>query len=324
MKILVVGGAGYIGAHMALCLTREGHEVVVCDNLSTGHRQALRYGKFYQCAVGDRAGLDAIFSAERIDAVMHFAASSIVAHSVTDPLSYYRNNVVNTVTLLDAMYAHGIHKLVFSSTAAVYGEPQQDIIDESHPLNPINPYGHSKAMAEQLIRDCTSAYGLRAVVLRYFNAAGADESGDIGESHHPETHLIPRLLKRAQGEALDVCIFGGDYPTVDGTCVRDYVHVNDLAHAHLKALHYLDATPGFSVFNLGGGVGYTVKQIVAAAEQVSGRRLNIDIAPRRAGDPARLVASNRSAREHLQWQPQTVSIEQIIASAWKWHQTPRY
>ena len=324
MNILVVGGAGYIGAHMALCLHKAGHAVVVCDNLSTGHLEAARFGKFYHCAVGDRAGLDAIFQTQKIDAVMHFAASSIVAHSVADPLSYYRNNVLETICLLEAMRAHGVSKFVFSSTAAVYGEPQQDIIDESHPLNPINPYGHSKAMAERLIHDSVTAYGMRAVVLRYFNAAGADASGEIGESHTPETHLIPRLLKRAQGEDLDVSIYGGDYPTVDGTCVRDYVHVNDIAAAHLKALNYLETTPGFSVFNLGGGVGYTVKQIVVAAEQVTGRRLNINIAPRRPGDPARLVASSLSAREHLQWQPQVGSIDEIIASAWKWHQAPHY
>ncbi len=324
MNVLVVGGAGYIGAHMCKQLTDHGHRVVVCDNLSTGHRAALRWGEFVDASIGDAAALDALFGTHAIDAVMHFAASSIVSESVADPLGYYRNNVSHTLTLLDAMRRHGVSRFVFSSTASIFGEPESALIDESHSMRPVNPYGRTKLAVEQLLEDCASAYGLRAVSLRYFNAAGADPSGEIGESHEPETHLIPRLLRAAAGEALPVRIFGDDYPTADGTCVRDYIHVNDLADAHLKALVALDHQRGFACYNLGSGQGYSVREILSAVEAVTGRRLSVEVAPRRAGDPARLVASSARARAELGWQPQYSDIRSIIETAWRWHQRPAY
>lgn len=324
MKLLVVGGAGYIGAHMCRLLAEHGHEVLVCDNLSTGHRAAVRWGELVETSIGDGAALDALFTRHRVDAVMHFAASSIVSESVADPLAYYRNNIGNTVTLLEAMRRHGVARFVFSSTAAIFGEPQAALIDESHPKQPMNPYGHSKLAVERLLDDCARAYGLRAVALRYFNAAGADPSGVIGEAHEPETHLIPRLLRAAAGEELPVYIFGDDYPTPDGTCIRDYVHVNDLADAHLKALLVLERRPGFSAYNLGNGQGYSVREVISAVEAVIGRRLAIDLAPRRAGDPAQLVASSALAQSELGWHPRFGDLHTIIETAWRWHQRPAY
>ncbi|MFP5307345.1 MAG: UDP-glucose 4-epimerase GalE, partial [Gammaproteobacteria bacterium] len=260
----------------------------------------------------------------RFDAVMHFAAHSQVGESVSDPLRYYRNNVGSTLTLLDAMRRHGVGRFVFSSTAAVYGEPEANPIDEQHPTRPLNPYGRTKLAIEQTLADCAQAYGLRAAALRYFNAAGADPSGRIGESHQPETHLIPRLLRKAAGEDLDVRIFGDDYPTVDGTCIRDYIHVNDLADAHLRALEHLDAEGGFQCFNLGNGQGYTVRQVVAAVEEVVGRPLGIAVGPRRAGDPTALVAGSARARALLGWIPRSAEMRTIIETAWRWHRQPRY
>lgn len=324
MKVLVAGGAGYIGAHMCKMLAAHGYDVLVCDDLSTGHRAALHWGQFTQASIGDAGALDALFATQRPDAVMHFAACSLVGESVRDPLKYWRNNVGNTLTLLDAMRRHGVDRFVFSSTAAIFGEPQSDRIDETHPAQPLNPYGQTKLAVEHALHDCCEAYGLRAVSLRYFNAAGADESGLIGESHDPETHLLPRLLRRAAGEALDVQIFGDDYPTVDGTCVRDYVHVNDLADAHLRALRQLDRAPGFQAYNLGNGQGHTVRQVVAAVEAVTGRSLDIPVGPRRAGDPTTLVASSERARTVLGWQPKHASIQSIIETAWRWHRKPAY
>lgn len=324
MKVLVVGGAGYIGSHMCKHLAENGHSVVVCDNLSTGHRAAVRWGQLVEVCLGDTAALDNLFRTQRFDAVMHFAAASLVGESVAEPLKYYRNNICNTVNLLDAMLTHGVERFVFSSTAAVYGEPQTDVIDELHPTSPLNPYGSTKLAIEGLLKDCASAYGLKAIALRYFNAAGADPSGVIGESHHPETHLIPRLLRRASGEGMDVRIFGDDYDTVDGTCVRDYVHVNDLADAHLRALLYSDLLPGFEVFNLGSGEGYTVKQVVSAVEGVVGRPLGIETGGRRPGDPKALVASSTRARDGLGWEPRWSNLQKIVESAWRWHQRPAY
>ncbi len=324
MNVLVAGGAGYIGAHMCKQLADHGHRVVVCDNFATGHRAALRWGTLVEASIGDAAALDALFSGHSIDAVMHFAASSIVSESVADPLAYYRNNLADTVTLLEAMRRHGVSRFVFSSTAAIFGEPESALIDESHSKRPLNPYGRTKLAVEQLLEDCANAYGLRAVALRYFNAAGADPSGEIGEAHEPETHLIPRLLRAATGEALSMKIFGDDYPTADGTCVRDYIHVNDLSNAHLKALVALDRQPGFSCYNLGNGQGYSVREILSAVEAVIGRHLTVEVAPRRAGDPARLVASSARARAELGWQPQYNDIRSIIETAWRWHQRPAY
>lgn len=324
MKVLVVGGAGYVGAHMCRQLAANGHAVVVCDNLATGHRAAVRWGEFVEASIGDAAALDALFSRHPIDAVMHFAASSIISESVADPLACYANNVGNTVTLLDAMRRHGVSRFVFSSTASIFGEPQADLIDENHPRQPINPYGWTKLAVEQLLGDCARAHGLRAVSLRYFNAAGADPSGEIGEAHEPETHLIPRLLRAAAGEDLPVRIFGDDYPTADGTCVRDYVHVCDLADAHLRALLALDRRPGFHCYNLGNGQGYSVREVLGAVEAVVGRRLAVEVAPRRPGDPARLVASSALAQAELGWKPQFGELRTIIETAWRWHQRPAY
>lgn len=323
MNILVVGGAGYIGAHMCKRLAESGHSVVIYDNLSTGHRAAVRWGDLVEGDTGDAQALDALFHHHPIDAVMHFAAASLVGESVADPLRYYRNNVANTINLLDAMRRHGVTRLVFSSTAAIFGEPRTALITEDHPTLPLNPYGHTKLSVERILRDSCAAYGLAAVALRYFNAAGADASGLIGESHTPETHLIPRLLRRAAGEALDVQIFGDDYPTADGSCVRDYVHVNDLAEAHLLALERLQAG-SFQAYNLGNGNGHSVREVVAMVEKVVGRSLQIPVGPRRPGDSAALVASSVLAHQALGWQPRLSELQGIIESAWRWHRNPAY
>jgi UDP-glucose 4-epimerase len=324
VNVLVVGGAGYIGAHMCKRLHEAGHRVVVLDNLSTGHRAAVRWGELVEASLGDTDAVTATLRREKIDAVMHFAASSLVGESMSDPYRYYANNVAATLSLLQAMKDAGVSQFVFSSTAAVFGEPQTALIAEDHPCRPINPYGNSKFAVELMLDDAARAYGLRATALRYFNAAGACSSGLIGESHQPETHLIPRLLRRAAGEALDVQIFGTDYATRDGTCVRDYVHVDDLADAHLLALEYSRAQPGFHRFNLGNGAGYTVFEVLGAAEAVVGRPLGIPRGARRAGDPATLVASSAKAREVLGWRPQRADIRRIVADAWAWHQRPAY
>ncbi|WP_028080529.1 UDP-glucose 4-epimerase GalE [Solimonas soli] len=324
MNVLVVGGAGYIGSHMCKCLSEAGHAVVVLDNLATGHRAAVQWGELVEASLGDVAAVGDTLRRHRIDVVMHFAASSLVGESMSDPYKYYANNVCATLALLQAMREAGVSQFVFSSTAAVFGEPQAELIDETHPCQPINPYGNSKLAVERMLDDAARAYGLRATALRYFNAAGACDSGLIGESHEPESHLIPRLLRRAAGEALDVQIFGTDYPTRDGTCVRDYVHVCDLADAHLLALEYSRAQPGFHTFNLGNGTGFTVLEVLAAAQSVVGRPLDIPRGPRRAGDPATLVASSRKARERLGWRPRRADIRRIVADAWAWHQKPAF
>lgn len=324
LNVLVAGGAGYIGSHMCKCLAEAGHAVVVLDNLSTGHRAAVRWGRLVKGSLGNRNLVLEVLKAYKIDAVMHFAARSLVAESMADPYLYYQNNYTATLSLLLAMRDAGVQDFVFSSTAAIFGEPQMERIDESHPCRPINPYGNSKLAVEILLADAVRAYGLRAISLRYFNAAGADPSGLIGESHEPESHLIPKLLRHAAGQRLDVQIFGDDYPTRDGTCVRDYVHVNDLAQAHLLALEYSRATPGFHRFNLGNGEGYSVLQVIAAAERVVGRKLEVSRGARRAGDPAILVASSHQARDLLGWQPRRPHIEQMVADAWRWHQKPAY
>lgn len=323
MKILVAGGAGYIGAHMCRLLADNAHECVVLDDLSTGHREAVRWGRLEQASLLDSPRLDAIIAAERPDAVMHFAALSIVSDAARDPAGYYANNFIGTLNLLNAMRKHGVQRLVFSSTASVYGEPQQSPVTEDHPLLPLNTYGASKLAAERMIADFCAAYGLRAVALRYFNAAGAEAAAGIGESHTPETHLIPNLLRGA-ADSQPVSIFGMDYPTRDGTCVRDYIHVNDLCRAHLLALDYLGRQPGFTAMNLGTGSGYTVREILAAASAVVGKPIPIRETGRRAGDPAVLVASSAMAKSLLGWQPAITDIRAIIASAWEWHRNPRY
>ena len=324
MKILVAGGAGYIGAHMCKYLAEFGHEPVVLDNFSTGHRGAIRWGKVIECSLAHRDQLHGIFEATKFDAVMVFAASSIVGESVTDPLAYYRNNVASMLTLLEVMLAHGVKRIVFSSSAAVYGEPQAGLITEAHPTHPVNPYGRSKRMVEQILEDAAKAHGLHAVSLRYFNAAGAAEDAKIGEAHQPETHLIPRLLQFALGQDNGVRIYGDDYPTLDGTCVRDFIHVMDLCSAHLKALQYLDRSTGFQAFNLGNGVGHSVLQVVNAVQDVVGRKLTIETVGRRVGDPSMLVASSELARDVLGWQPEANDIRLMIESAWRWHRNPAY
>jgi len=272
----------------------------------------------------DRESLASLFRAHDFDAVMHFCALSQVAESVRDPYAYYRNNVVGTLNLLEAMRRAGVQRLVFSSTAAVYGVPMADKLDESQPTAPINPYGASKLMVETMLQDAAHAYGLRSVALRYFNAAGADPAGEIGESHTPETHLIPNVLRHALGIGEDLKVFGDDYATRDGTCVRDYVHVNDLASAHLLAMHYLDKHEGAHRFNLGSGSGYTVMEVIQAAREITGKQIPFALAPRRAGDPPVLVADSRRAAEILGWYPSFNSMSAIIETAWRWHRKPRY
>lgn len=324
MKLLVCGGAGYIGSHMVRHLTARGHEVVVFDNLSTGHRAAIGDVALVVGDVLNPVALDALFAAHRFDAVMHFCARSLVGESVREPYAYYENNVVGSLGLLAAMRRAGVDKLVFSSTAAVFGKPQAELIDEDHPTAPINPYGASKLMVERMLTDAASAYGLRSVALRYFNAAGADPCGRIGEAHEPETHLIPNVLRAALGSGGGLKVFGDDYATRDGTCVRDYVHVNDLATAHLAAVEFMQGQEGAHRFNLGNGHGFTVLEVIEAARRVTGVDMAFERAPRRAGDPAVLVASSARARAQLGWVPGYTDIGDIIASAWRWHQDPGY
>jgi UDP-glucose 4-epimerase len=323
-NILVCGGAGYIGAHAARCLAQAGHAVTVFDNLSTGHREAVRWGDLLEGDIRDREALARVFAARRFDAVMHFCARSLVGESMVEPYPYYDNNVAGTLRLLEAMRAAGVGRLVFSSTAAVYGNPLCTPIDESHPMAPINPYGAGKRMVEQILADAAAAHDVRSVSLRYFNAAGATPTGEIGESHAPETHLIPNALRAAVGDGPPLRLFGNDYDTPDGTCVRDYVHVDDLAEAHRLALGFMDVHAGAHCFNLGNGNGFSVLEVVDAAARASGRAIAHEWAPRRAGDPATLVASSERARRELGWSPRYSDIDGIIESAWNWHRAPRF
>jgi UDP-glucose-4-epimerase GalE len=319
MNILVCGGAGYIGSHMCKRLSREGHTPVTFDNLSTGHEWAVKWGPLVHGDLLDPAALAAVFREHRIDAVMHFAALSIVSESMRDPGRYFRNNVTGTLNLLDAMRTAGVDKLVFSSTAAVYGNPEYTPIDEAHPTRPINPYGWSKLMAERAIEEYCRAYDLRAVSLRYFNAAGADSEGEIGEAHEPETHVIPNIVRAALDPSLGpVRIFGNDYDTPDGTCVRDYVDVEDLCEAHLRAADLLSRSSGFQVFNLGTGSGNSVCEVVDQCRDLCGGAPDADFQPRRAGDPACLVADPASAKSTLDWQP-THTLRDSVASVLRWH-----
>jgi len=319
-KILVVGGAGYIGSHMVKDLLRNGYFVITLDDLSKGHRELLPGGLFIEGSLGDIVLLDKIFSDYRIEAVMHFAAYSLVGESVGNPLDYYRNNLARTVELLNAMVRHNVKRFIFSSTAAVYGEPIEVPITEDHPCNPTNPYGVTKIAVERMLQDCDSAYGLKYVSLRYFNAAGADASGEIGERHEPETHLIPLILKVATGELESIKIFGTDYPTPDATCIRDYIHVSDLTRAHMLALEALLAKEESSVYNLGNSKGYSVREVIELAKKVTSQPIPAIETNRRRGDPAVLIASSDKIRKALGWEPQYEDLETIIKSAWVWHQ----
>ena len=316
--ILVVGGAGYIGSHMVKRLAELGCDVTTLDNLSSGHRDAVQCGEFVHGDIADRQLLDDLFRSRQFDAVMHFASFIQVGESVQHPAKYYQNNVVNTLKLLDAMRVHGVNHFIFSSTAATFGEPQYTPIDERHPQQPINPYGHTKLMIEQALADYDKAYGLKSVCLRYFNAAGADPEGELGERHEPETHLIPLVLQAASGRRPHISVYGQDYDTPDGTCIRDYVHINDLCQAHWLALQSLMQGDASQAYNLGNGNGFSVQQVIDAARRVTGREIAVEYAPRRAGDPARLVADARRATEALGWQPEYADLDTLILHAWQW------
>lgn len=320
-NILVVGGAGYVGSHMVWLLGQRGANVVTVDNLSAGDRSAVLFGELVVGDMADRVVLDKVLSSRRFDAVMHFASCIQVGESVIDPAKYYDNNVANTLTLLNAMRDHGVSQLVFSSTAAVFGEPQYTPIDEKHPREPINPYGRTKWMVEQVLADYEQAYGLRSVSLRYFNAAGAHPDGLLGECHDPETHLVPLALQAASGRLPYITVFGNDFDTPDGTCVRDYVHVMDLAQAHWQALGYLAEGGTTAAFNLGNGDGYSVQQVIDTVRQVTGRTVATRMGPRRSGDPASLVADASRARTQLGWQMKYPALHTIVAHAWQWEQT---
>lgn len=317
--ILVAGGAGYIGSHMVALLVKRGYEVVVADNLRTGHWQAVKGArKMYVGDLRDGAFLHQIFTENKIDGVINFAAFSLVGESVTNPLKYYGNNVEGAVSLLSAMQAHGVDKIVFSSTAAAYGEPEKQPIEEGDRTEPTNPYGATKLAIENMLKWCDCAYKIRYVALRYFNAAGSDTEAGIGEDHNPESHLIPLVMKTALGQRDHIGIFGEDYPTPDGTCVRDYIHVKDLAEAHLLALEYLERGGNSDVFNLGNGAGYSVREIIETARRITGKEIKAVVEPRRGGDPSVLIASNKKAAEVLGWKP-VLGLDQIISDAWAWH-----
>jgi UDP-glucose 4-epimerase len=317
LKILVAGGAGYIGSHMVKRLGRLGCAVTTLDNLSGGYRDAVLCGEFVHGDLADTALLEQLFAEKRFDAVMHFASFIQVGESMQQPARYYRNNVVNTLNLLDTMQAFGVDKFIFSSTAATFGEPQYSPIDEAHPQNPINPYGRTKLVVEQALADYDRAYRLKSVCLRYFNAAGADPEGELGERHDPETHLIPLVLQAASGRRPHISVFGRDYDTPDGTCIRDYIHVSDLCEAHWLALQSLVGGAPSQRYNLGNGNGFSVQAVIDAARRVTGRNITVVDAPRREGDPARLVADSRLAQEKLGWKPRYADLETIIGHAWK-------
>lgn len=323
MKILVLGGAGYIGSHTVYALEEAGHDVVIIDNLETGHIVAVHPdAKFYEGDLRNRSFIDAVLDQETdIDAVIHFAANSLVGESMTNPLKYYDNNLCGTKTMLESMVAHGIDKIVFSSTAATYGMPEKIPILESDKTDPINPYGETKLSMEKMFKWVGKAHGLRFVSLRYFNAAGAHVSGNIGEAHNPESHLIPLILQVPNGKRDHISIFGTDYDTKDGTCVRDYIHVTDLAQAHILAVKYLMNGGECNIFNLGNGVGFTVKEVIDTARKVTGLPIKAVEEERRAGDPDVLIASSDKAKEVLGWKPELDSLEDIISTAWKWHST---
>ena len=319
MTILVTGGAGYVGSHTVRAMLEAGYSVVVADNLSTGFRAAVPAAcRLYEGDIRDAAFLTEIFEKEEIDGVIHFAAFSQVGESGKVPLRYYENNVGGTRVLLEQMTAHGVDTIVFSSSAAVYGEPEQVPIEETAPLHPTNCYGETKLSMERMFYWASVAHGIRFVALRYFNAAGSDTEAGIGEDHNPESHLIPLVMKTALGQRDHIGIFGEDYPTPDGTCVRDYIHVKDLAEAHLLALEYLERGGSSDVFNLGNGAGYSVREIIETARRITGKEIKAVAEPRRGGDPSVLIASNKKAAEVLGWKP-VLGLDQIISDAWAWH-----
>lgn len=320
MAILVLGGAGYIGSHTVYELIDAGRDVVVVDNLQTGFRAAVHpNARFYEVDIRDRAALSQVFEQETIEGVIHFAACSQVGESMTAPLKYYDNNLYGTMVLLDVMTAHGVDKIVFSSTAATYGEPERVPILETDRTEPTNCYGETKLSMEKMMKWVSQAHGLRFIALRYFNACGAHPSGTIGEAHNPETHLVPLILQVPNGQRAQISIFGEDYATPDGTCIRDYIHVSDLAQAHILALDSLLAGGENNVFNLGNGVGFSVREVIETARRVTGHPIPAVVSPRRAGDPAQLIASSEKAKTVLGWKPQYDSLETILATAWAWH-----
>ncbi len=320
MKVAVLGGAGYIGSHTVKELIEKGHKVTVIDNLQTGYRDAVHdLAEFFCGDIRDKSFLRSILIGAGFDAVIHFAACSLVGESVVEPLKYYNNNVGGTITLLEVMVEAGIDKIVFSSTAAVYGEPERIPILETDSTCPTNPYGETKLAVEKLFRWVETAHGIKFISLRYFNACGADESGDFGEAHNPESHLIPLILQVPNGMRESISVFGYDYDTKDGTCIRDYIHVTDLADAHILAVEYLQKGGMSDIFNLGNGVGFTVREVIESARRVTGHPIPEVLAPRRSGDPARLVASSCKARTYLGWKPKHADLDGIVSSSWRWH-----
>ncbi|ASW42750.1 UDP-glucose 4-epimerase GalE [Clostridium isatidis] len=318
--ILVCGGAGYIGSHAVYQLIEKGEEVVVVDNLETGHIESVhKQAKFYNVDIRNEEELDKVFKENNITEVIHFAANSLVGESMTNPLKYYNNNVHGTEVLLKVMINNNVKKIVFSSTAATYGEVEKMPITENDRTEPTNAYGETKLAMEKMMKWCDTAYGLKYVALRYFNVAGAHVSGTIGEAHNPETHLIPLILQVPLGKREFISIFGDDYDTEDGTCIRDYIHVTDLANAHILAVEYLRAGNSSDIFNLGNGNGFSVKEMIEAARRVTGHEIPAKVCERRAGDPARLIASAEKAKKILKWEPKFTNVEDIIASAWNWH-----
>lgn len=320
MNILVLGGAGYIGSHTVYELIDKGHEVVIIDNLETGHKEAVHEkARFYEGDIRDRAFVDYVLDEEKVDAVIHFAANSLVGESMVDPLKYYDNNLCGTKVLLESMIAHDVKKIVFSSTAATYGEPERIPILEEDKTEPTNTYGETKLSMEKMFKWTDRAHGLKYVSLRYFNACGAHKSGLIGEAHKQETHLIPLILQVPLKQREAITIFGEDYDTKDGTCIRDYIHVTDLAQAHILAVEYLMKGNDSNVFNLGNGIGFTVKEVIDTARKVTKEEIKAVVSERRAGDPAKLIASSEKAKTVLGWKPEHADLEEIIADAWKWH-----
>jgi len=319
MNVLVTGGAGYIGSHACKALAQSGYQPVVYDNLVYGHVSAVKWGAFEKGDINDRQQLDRVIKKYKTAAIMHFAAYAYVGESMTNPAKYYQNNVAGTLTLLESARDAGIDKFIFSSTCATYGVPKEVPISEDHAQLPINPYGRSKLMIEQILQDFDVAHGLGSVSLRYFNAAGADPEGEVGEDHDPETHLIPLVLDAALGRRPNITIFGDDYETPDGTCIRDYIHVTDLVNAHVKALHYLEQGGSTTAYNLGNGEGFSVREVIDSACQVTGQDIQVIMGARRAGDPPQLVGDAQRIQEELGWKPEYTNLEDIVGTAWGWH-----
>jgi UDP-glucose 4-epimerase len=319
-SILVTGGAGYIGSHMVLMLAEQGFDVVSADNLSRGFQQAVQAGEFVNCDLTDRAALDRLLASRPFSAVLHFAAFAYVGESVAQPDIYYRNNFVGSLNLLDAMRQHGVNSCIFSSTCSTFGEPQYVPIDENHPQHPINPYGRTKWMVEKVLADYGPAFGLNSICLRYFNAAGADPAGRVGNRSQPQVRLIPLVIQAASGRKPDVSVFGRDYATLDGTCIRDYIHVTDLCQAHLLALHRLLDGAESTTYNLGNGQGFSVQEVIDVAAEITGRKITVIDGPRRPGDPACLIGDSRRAQAELGWQPRFSDLRTIVAHEWVWEQ----